>query len=66
MVTARNASRFLLIRGLIRIIIVDEWLPFLVEHLTYRGLINFGACVKWTPVCDHYFLDFIAYFIFRS
>ncbi|KAL5960929.1 Lysine-specific histone demethylase 1B [Taenia solium] len=53
MVTARSASRFLLIRGLIRIIIVDEWLPFLLEHLTYRGLINFGACIKWTvPKCS--------------
>uniref|UniRef100_A0A0R3WIT5 Guanylate cyclase n=1 Tax=Hydatigena taeniaeformis TaxID=6205 RepID=A0A0R3WIT5_HYDTA len=49
MVTAKNASRFLLIRGLIRIIIVDQWLPFLLEQLTYRGLINIGSCVKWTP-----------------
>ncbi|KAL5103165.1 Lysine-specific histone demethylase 1B [Taenia crassiceps] len=53
MVTAKSASRFILIRGLIRIVIVDEWLPFLLEHLTYRGLINFGACVEWTlPKCS--------------
>lgn len=49
MVTAESAARSLLIRGLIRIIIVDEWLPFFLEHLTHRGLINFGLCAKCNP-----------------
>ncbi|VDO08338.1 unnamed protein product [Rodentolepis nana] len=46
MITAEKVATFIFIRGLIRIIIVDEWLPNLISHFTDRCLINVGRCIE--------------------
>ncbi|KAM7536893.1 hypothetical protein Aperf_G00000082419 [Anoplocephala perfoliata] len=46
MVTVDQAAEQIIIRGLIRIVIVEEWLPNILAHFTDRCLINVGRCVE--------------------
>nr|CDS28861.1 lysine specific histone demethylase 1B [Hymenolepis microstoma] len=46
MIIAEEVAKFIFIRGLIRIIIVDEWLPNFISHFTDRCLINVGRCIE--------------------
>lgn len=46
MVTVDKAAEQIIIRGLIRIVAVEEWLPNILAHFTDRCLINVGRCVE--------------------
>ncbi|VUZ50867.1 unnamed protein product [Hymenolepis diminuta] len=45
-IIAEEVAKFIFIRGLIRIMVVDEWLPNFILHFTDRCLINVGRCIE--------------------
>ncbi|KAH8863052.1 Lysine-specific histone demethylase 1B [Schistosoma japonicum] len=44
LLTSKFAANHCFIRGLLRIVLCEHWIPHLIEELTCRGLINIGVC----------------------
>ncbi|CAH8609537.1 unnamed protein product [Heterobilharzia americana] len=44
LLTSRFAADHCFVRGLLRIVLCEHWIPHLIEELTCRGLINIGFC----------------------
>ncbi|KAF8570578.1 Lysine-specific histone demethylase 1B [Paragonimus westermani] len=44
LLTSQFVSNHCFIRGLLRLVLCERWIPRLLEEFTCRGLINFGVC----------------------
>ncbi|CAH8633151.1 unnamed protein product [Schistosoma margrebowiei] len=44
LITSKFAANHCFVRGLLRIVLCEHWIPHLIEEFTCRGLINVGVC----------------------
>ncbi|XP_018647394.1 hypothetical protein Smp_169550 [Schistosoma mansoni] len=44
LITGKFAANHCFVRGLLRIVLCEHWIPHLIEEFTCRGLINVGVC----------------------
>ncbi|VDD79714.1 unnamed protein product [Mesocestoides corti] len=44
LVTPDRAAELLLVRGLVRVVLIDQWLPQILYAFTRMGLVNVGVC----------------------
>ncbi|CAH8429180.1 unnamed protein product [Dicrocoelium dendriticum] len=49
LLTSKLVSDHCFVRGLLRIVLCEHWIPRVLEEFTCRGLINFGACEIYHP-----------------
>ncbi|TPP57209.1 hypothetical protein FGIG_01130 [Fasciola gigantica] len=50
--TTKFVVRHCFVRGLLRIVLCEHWVPHLIEEFTYRGIINLGLCIPDPPLSD--------------